>query len=113
MKTGQILKQKSEVLLDKGEQMLSIQTTDGCLAQVDEEIILNEIWSSEVRPEGPHSKKAAEWEVFKPSPSIFKIHSVQVTSPTLGVSIVAKMSVGDSEVLPCCVHLEIVLADPF
>ena len=59
MKTGQILKQKSEVLLDQGEQMLSIQTTDGCPAQVDEEIILNETWSSEVRPEGPHSKKAA------------------------------------------------------
>ena len=64
MKTGQILKQKSEVLLNQGEHMLSIQATDGCPAQAGEEICLIETWSGEGRPAGPHSKKAVEGILF-------------------------------------------------
>ena len=113
MKTGQILKQRSEVLLNQGEHLLSIQATDGCPAQVGEEICLSETWSGDGRPAGPHSKKAVEWEVLNLAPSVLKIHSIQATSPTLGVSIGAKMSTGDPDGSPCSVCAETALGDPF
>ena len=113
MKTGQILKQRSEVLLNQGQHMLSIQATDGCPAQVGEGICPSETWSGEGRPAGPHSKEAVEGEVLNLAPSVLKIYSIQATSPTLGVSIGAKMSTGDPDGSPCSVHAETVLGDPF
>lgn len=58
MKIRQILTHKLEVLLDKGEQVLSCQATDS--HPVDEEMTLNETWRSEGMTVGLHSKKAAD-----------------------------------------------------